>query len=188
MSLKLFRSTGYSSILGPGETRVAVHPGWIVAATSAWIGFICNVQVWRALAAATADGTTLLQANCLGVFIAAGCALVLSMLGWRVTLKPAATVLLLLAALSASAIWAQGLAVDASLLDKRLSTLLLPPWASFLRWQTPAMMVGLALIPMVWVWHTRVRRLSGPQQLDSNLIGALASGVLLAASGYLMLA
>ena len=47
MSLKLFRSTGYSSILAPGESRVATHPGWVILAISLWIGFACNVALWR---------------------------------------------------------------------------------------------------------------------------------------------
>ena len=47
MALKLFRSTGYSSILAPGETRIATHPGWLILAISLWIGFACNVAVWR---------------------------------------------------------------------------------------------------------------------------------------------
>ena len=50
MSLKLFRSTGYSSILAPGESRVATHPGWVILAISLWIGFACNVaagpKIW----------------------------------------------------------------------------------------------------------------------------------------------
>jgi len=186
MSLKLFRSTGYSSILSPGETRLAMHPGWMIAAISAWAGFACNVALWRQLRAWPADGSGLVRALALGAFIAAGCALVLSVLGWRKTLKPAGTLILFLAALAACAIWAQALPVDASLLDKRLSSLILPSWASLLGWQVPTLLVGLALVPTVWVWNTSVRRLPGPQQLGVNVAGALLASAVLAACGYLL--
>lgn len=184
MSLKLFRSTGYESILSPGETRVPVHPGWVIAATSAWAGFACNPALWRELWAGDVAG--LVQALELGTFVAAACAVLLSTLGWRKTLKPAATVLVFLAALTACAIWAQALPVDASLLQKRLFTLILPSWASLLRWQVSALLVVLAVAPTVWLWHTKVRRLPGPEQLSINMTGALLACAVLAGSGFLL--
>lgn len=185
-SLKLFRSTGYSSILLSGsEKRAAVHPGWVVALTSLWIGFACNVPLWRELASAS-DRGGLARALALGAFVAAGCAIVLSVLGWHKTLKPAATLLLLLAALSAAAIWGQALAVDATLLERRAATWLLPPWASLLRWEVTGLVVALALPPTVWAWHTRVRRLPGPQQFNINVIGTLGACAVLAVSGFLL--
>jgi glucan phosphoethanolaminetransferase (alkaline phosphatase superfamily) len=185
MSLKLFRSTGFSSILPPGEARTALHPRWIVLVTSLWAGFVCNVALWRARWALP-DGAGLVRALVLGTFIAAACGTVLSLLGWRKTLKPAATLVLLLAALSASAIWGKALPLDGGVADLRLASLMLPSWASLLRWQVSALLVVLAMAPMVWVWNTRVRRLPGPDQLASNLVGTLASGAVLAASGFLL--
>ena len=184
MSLKLFRSTGYESILSPGETRAAVHPGWIITGTSAWAGFVCNVALWRELWAGDAAG--LAWAFALGAFIAAGCAVVLSVLGWRKTLKPAATLILFVAALAACAVWGQAIPVDAGLLQKRLSSFILPSWASLLRWQVSALLVVLALAPTVWLWNTQVRRLPGPQQLSINMIGTLLASILVAASGFLL--
>jgi glucan phosphoethanolaminetransferase (alkaline phosphatase superfamily) len=184
MSLKLFRSTGYSSIFAPGQSRVAMHPGWIVLATSVWVGVVCNVAIWRELAPSSQEALGWPRALALAVFLSAACALVLSVLGWRRTLKPAATVVLLLAALGACSIWSQALPVDASLLDARLSSLILPPWASLLRWQVSTMLVGLALVPTVWAWNSKVRRLSAQQQLSATVMGILFSVVLLGASGF----
>jgi glucan phosphoethanolaminetransferase (alkaline phosphatase superfamily) len=184
MSLKLFRSTGYESILSAGETRLALHPGWVILAASAWAGFACNPALWRELWAG--DVTGVVRALELGTFIAAVCAIFLSILGWRKTLKPAATLIFFLAALTACAIWAQALPVDASLLQKRLSTLILPSWASLLRWQVSALLVALALAPTIWLWNTKVRRLPGPDQLSVNMTGVLLAGAVLAGSGYLL--
>jgi glucan phosphoethanolaminetransferase (alkaline phosphatase superfamily) len=183
MSLKLFRSTGYSSILAPGETRRATkHPGWVVLAVSLWAGFACNVALWRALE----SGESLLHALVLGAFVASACAAVLSLLGWRKTLKPAATLLLFLAALSACAIWGQSLPLDGRLADMRLSTLMIPPWASLLRWQVSLLLVSLAVVPTMWVWNAQLRRLAGPDQLSVNVTGMLMALAALAASGFLL--
>lgn len=185
-SLKLFRSTGYSSLMFSGsEIRTAIHPAWVVAVTSLWIGFACNVLLWRELSSGS-EGAGLVRALALGAFIAADCAIVLSVLGWQKTLKPAATLLLFLAALSAAAIWGQALAIDSTLFERRVSTWLLPSWASLLRWEVTALLFALALPPTVWVWHTRVRRLSGPQQLNINVIGTLIACAVLAVSGFLL--
>lgn len=187
MALKLFRSTGYSSILAPGETRLATHPGWLILAIGLWIGFACNVAVWRevrALGAGPGLARTLLAA----AFIAAAVATLLSLLGWRRTLKKAATALLLLSALTASCIWVQGLPVDSNLLDRGLRSLLVPTWPSLLRWQVPVLIVVLGLVPMLWVWQLQVRRLPGPQQLASNLTGMLLGLAVMTGTGYLLFA
>ncbi len=184
MSLKLFRSTGYSSILSAGETRLAMHPGWVIAASSAWAGFACNVALWRQLGPGDSPG--LPEALALGVLISGACGAFLSMLGWRKTLKPAASLIVLLAALTACASWGQGLPVDAGLLQKRLFSLVLPPWASLLRWQASALLVVLALVPLIWLWNVQVRRLPGPQQLGVNMTGTLMAALFAAAGGFLL--
>lgn len=184
MALKLFRSTGYSSILSPGETHAAKHPAWVALAVGLWAGFACNVLLWRAVAALPASGG-LPRALLLGAFIASGCGLILSILGWRKTLKPAATVLLFLAGLSACAIWGQGLPME-SIAEVRVAKLLLPAWAILLRWQVSLLLVVLAVLPTIWVWNTPVRRLPGPAQLSANLKGMLVSGALLVGTGVLL--
>lgn len=186
MSLKLFRSTGYSSILAPGETRVAMHPAWVVLAVSLWIGLACNVALWRALARSSESTPGLAWALTAGACAASAVGVILSLMGWRRTLKPVATVLLLLAALGACGVWIQSLPLDAGFLNQRPSGLL-PAWSSFLRWQVPALLVGLGLVPMLWLWSTHPRRLSGPEQLVANVSGMVAGGVVLVGSAWLLL-
>jgi glucan phosphoethanolaminetransferase (alkaline phosphatase superfamily) len=180
MSLKLFRSTGYSSLLSPGETRAAMHPGWIVFGASAWAGLVCDVALWRSLAAGTGTGIALLQ----GIFAAALCGLVLSALGWRTTLKPAVTLLLVVAALSACAHWDQAVMAEAA--ARADVSLRWPAWASFLRWHVTALLVVLAAPPIVWAWNAPSRRLPGPQQLRANLAGMAVAAAVLAASGLVL--
>ena len=183
MSLKLFRSTGYHSILAPGEATVALHPGWAVMAVSLWIGFACNPWFWRSLV----DGGSGLSAAALqGVAIAGGAGSVLSLFGWRRTIKPIATLMLGAAALLAAGVWTQDVALGATLESQR-PMLALPSWASLFGWQVPTLLGLLGLLPMLWVWNIKLRRLSGGAQLRANLTGmalgaTLTGGALLALS------
>ena len=174
MSLKLFRSTGYSSILTAGETRLPMHPGWMIFATSMWVGFVCNVALWRQLRAS--GSSSLGHALAIGTFAAAACAFVLSVLGWRRTLKPTATLILFLAALAVCAAWERP-AAEPSLLT-------MPSLGGLLKWQAWATLGGLALLPAIWVGKTRLRRLPGNEQLSANMACIFAAATVLAASGF----
>ncbi len=166
MSLKLFRSTGFHSILSPGETRIAPHPGWAVAGVAGWIAFVCNAWLWQALA----GRGELLQPLLLGVLVFSAVAAALSLLGWRRTFKPLATLALLVAALLASGIWTQDLALATALEGRRLTSLL-PGWAALFGWQVPTLLALLGLAPVLWLWNKQLRRLSGPAQWKANLAG-----------------
>lgn len=182
MALRLFRTTGYSTLLMPGEERIAMHPAWLVLAVSLWLGLACNVELWRELAGTGNVGLT--SALTSGVLIASAAGLVLSLLGWRRTLKLTATVLLFLGGALACGLWVQGLALD-SLWTLPLRRLF-PAWPNLLRWQVPALFAALALLPGLWVWNVPVRRLTGPRQLNSNLVGMALSGLILVAAGVLL--
>lgn len=181
MALRLFRTTGYSTLLMPGEARLGMHPARMVASASLWLGLVCNVSVWRllgdgpALAARPAPWLTVLGSAAL---ITGASGLVLSLLGWRRTLKPAVTLALLAGALSACALWSRQLPVAA--LWQGPPGTLLPDWTSFMRWQVLALFGALGLLPVVWAWNVAVRRLPGPAQLQSNLTGAAIAAAVFA--------
>lgn len=168
MALKLFRTTGYSTILFPGETRLAMHPAWLVLAASLWLAIACNVGLWRLLGGQPVSPREVLAvAGLLG----GGSAVVLSLLGWRRTVKLAITALLLAGALVACGMWTQDLPLQALWTERPRA--LLPGWATFMGWQVPVLVLVLALIPIVWVWNHPVRRLPGPAQLQVNILGAV---------------
>src|SRR6185369_11540352 len=183
MALKLFRSTGYSSILAAGETRVATHPGWLILLTSLWVGFACNVALWRDLGG-SAVGGSLGRTLMTGAFAGAAGGAVLSLLGWRKTLKPAALLIVFAAALTASAAWQADVPADAASVGMGWSGL--PSWRGLLHWQVGAILAGLALPPAVWICKTRVRRLPGSQQLGVNMTGILAAAAVLAPSAFVL--
>lgn len=182
MGLKLFRTTGYSTLLMPGEEHVAMHPAWLVLAVSLWLGLACNVELWRVVSRTA--GASLVAALTSAALIAAAAGLVLSLLGWRRTVKAAATLLLFAGALVACGLWVQALPIESlwTLAPRRL----LPSWPNLLRWQVPVLWVVLGLLPALWVWQKQLRRLTGPQQLRSNLVGMAIAGTVLGAGGVLL--
>jgi glucan phosphoethanolaminetransferase (alkaline phosphatase superfamily) len=186
MALKLFRSTGYSSILLAGETRLALHPAWMILAVSLWAGFACNVVLWRQLAGSSL-AIGMKPALAMALLVAGASATVISICGWRKTVKPTATLVLLIAAVAAVSIWTDARPVDATLLGAGMARLLLPSWASLTRWQFFALLAALALVPMIWMRHTPLRRLSAQRQLRVNLTGALIGAAVMALGGWLLL-
>ena len=186
MALRLFRTTGYSTLLMPGEARLGLHPARLVAAASLWLALACNVSLWRLLGdrtgleAIAVHGWAVLASVAL---VAGASATVLSLLGWRRTLKPAVTLALLAGALTACALWSRKLPVAA--LWQGPPGTLLPDWTSFMRWQVLALFSALGLLPVVWAWNVAMRRLPGPEQLRSNLAGA-AIGAAVFALGLLL--
>ena len=180
MALRLFRTTGYSTILMPGETRVRPHPARLVLWGSLWLALASNVGVWRLLLQRTTDWRSAL-ASVLLVGGASG--VILSLLGWRRTLKPAMTLAFIAGVLIADGLWSRQLPVEA--LWQGPPRTWLPDWASFLRWQAWALVLVLAVLPIVATWNAQTRRLSGPAQLRSNLWGAVLAALLFAAGLFL---
>ncbi|MBL0423163.1 hypothetical protein JI739_22700 [Ramlibacter sp. AW1] len=166
MTLKLFRTTGYSTILMPGEARLAPHPGWAVFAVSLWIGVACNVALWRALLDPQASAMAAAAAT--AVVTGAVTALALSALCWRRTFKPVASGLLMLAAAVTTGAWLQG-GTPADPMSLAQSYWVFPGWASLIGWRVPLMLAVLGLLPMLVLWNTQLRRLTGPAQLRANL-------------------
>lgn len=183
MSLKLFHHTDYAqSVLSPGETRFALHPGWAVLAASAWVGFVANVWFWRAL---LGSGPGLPQATASGLVVTGMAAFVLSLFGWRRTFKPVATLVLLLAGVAAAGAWTKGITLEAMLASRHLLDLV-PSWASFFGWQVPGLVVLLGLVPVIWLANLQLRRLTGPGQLATNVAGMVLAAVVAAGGLWLL--
>lgn len=176
MALRLFRTTGYSTLLMPGETIVRPHPARLVLGGSLWLALACNVGLWRQLAGAQGDWRAILASVLL---IGGTGGIVFSLLGWRRTLKPVLTLAFIGGALFAAGAWTQQLPVD--VLWQGPPRNWLPAWVSFMRWQVLAFTVVLAVVPTVWIWHTQTRRLSGPAQMRSNMLGAVLGALVLGA-------
>lgn len=183
MSLKLFHHTDYAqSVLSPGETRFALHPGWAVLAASGWVGFVANVWFWRALLGSE-PGLHLAVAA--GLVATGAVAFVLGLFGSRRTFKPMAVLVLLVAAVVAAGAWTKDIPLETVLESRRLMPLV-PGWASFFGWQVPGLVVLLGLVPVIWLANVQLRRLTGAGQLGTNAAG-MAMGALVAGGGLWLL-
>jgi lipid A ethanolaminephosphotransferase len=181
MALKLFHETGFSTLLQPGETRVTPHPARLVVAASLWVGLACNVAVWRLLAGSGEGWRATLGSVAV---LAGGTAVFLGVFGWRRTLRMALSLVLIAGALFAAGAWSEHLPV--SVLWQGPPRTWLPAWTSFLRWQVLALVLLLAVVPIVWLWNFPLRRLPGPSQLRCNIAGAMLAGLILGAGLYLL--
>jgi len=176
MALRLFRTTGYSTLLMPGETRVRPHPARLVLWGTLWLALVGNVGVWRLLLQRSDDWRATLASVLL---IGGASGTLLSLLGWRRTIKPALTLAFIAGMLLAAGLWSHQLPVEA--LWQGPPRTWLPDWAGFLRWQGWVLLLVVAVLPIVATWNAQVRRLSGQAQLKSNLWGAVLAALLFAA-------
>jgi lipid A ethanolaminephosphotransferase len=142
---------GHRAVAHSPQASRAIHPAWVVVLASAWLATACNVPLWREVAALPGQGTLRGWGFALAfaVIVAAGNAALLSVLAWRWTLKPAITVMLLMAAFGAYFMLAYGIAIDASMLVNVMQTDVKEA-GDLLNWRMP-----------LRCWRSRPRRCCG---------------------------
>ncbi|MBV7453769.1 phosphoethanolamine--lipid A transferase [Acidovorax sp. sif1233] len=155
-----------------------LHPAWVVVLISAWLATACNVPLWREVAELPGHGSARGWAFAVAfvVIVAAGNAALLSLLAWRGTLKPAAVVLVVMAAFGAYFMLAYGIAIDASMLVNVLQTDAHEA-GDLLGWRMAGTVLALAVPPLAWLYRTPVQRLGGLRHAAHNgalLLGAIA--------------
>lgn len=148
MRLKLFRSTGYASVFGPGETRIATHPGWVMLGTSLWLALACNAPLGLALM----ERAHPVDAIAFGLLAGGLAAVVLGLLAWGNGLKLIVLLLLVAGAWVATWAWLRGPALP---------------------WQLLVTVPALALLPWAWLRGVPVKRLSGARQLRVHGVALL---------------
>ena len=156
----------------------AVHPAWVAVLISTWLATACNLPLWREVAQLPGHGSLRgwAFAAVFAIMVAAANAALLSLLAWRFTLKPAAAVMVVVAAFGAYFMLAYGIAIDASMLVNVLQTDTHEA-TDLLGWRMAGTVLALALPPLVWLHRTPVRRLGATRQVAHNgalLLGALA--------------
>ena len=174
-------STFSGSVAAPSQR--ALHPAWVVVVISVWLATVCNLPLWRALATLPGQGSLRSWgfAVAFAVIIAAGNAALLSLLAWRLTLKPAATVLLLMAGFGAYFMLAYGVLIDADMLTNVLHTDVREA-GDLLSWRLAATVLALTAPPLVWLYPRPLRRVGAGRQLWHNALLLAAAIALLVAS------
>lgn len=164
----------------------ALHPAWVVLWISVWMAAVCNVPLWREVLHLPGNtgvrGWAFLAAFM--VLVTAGNAALLSLLAWRWTLKPAAGLLVLMAAFGAYFMLAYGIAIDASMLTNVLQTDVKEA-GDLLNWRLPLTVGALAAPPVAWLVRQPVRAVA-PLRHTLHNAGLFVAAVLVAVGAVLL--
>ena len=171
---RLRRARAASSPISPASS--ASHPATLVVLVSLWLASVCNLPLWRAVAAL--PGTEGLRgwgfALAFMVLVAAGNAAVIGLLAWGRALKPVLGVMLLAGAAGVYFMWSYGIVIDTTMLVNVLQTD--PREAGdLLNWRMAAALLLLAAPPLVWLLRRPVRRLGWWRQLWHGVLLILAA-------------
>jgi lipid A ethanolaminephosphotransferase len=154
----------------------------LVVVSSLWLAVLGNLALWKTLIGLP-DLTGWHGVGfgvAFAVIIASVVAALLSLMAWRFTLKPAITVLLLLTAFATHYMLMYGVVVDTPMLINVLQTDAHEA-SDQLSWRLLATVVGLAVLPSVWLWRQPVAVMHLGQQLLRNV--GMCMGALVLAFG-----
>ncbi len=181
------RAAGLSASLAGASSRspsaLSGRPLWLIGAASAWMATLGNAALWRGLQQLSAlDGVRGLGfAAGLALAIAALLTLLLGLLAWRATLKPALVVMLLATAAGAHFMLAYGVVIDPTMMVNVLQTDAREA-GDLLTLRFVATMLALGVLPALAVWRWPVRYARWPRQLAHNAALSLVALVVLVAS------
>ncbi|HZT56729.1 MAG TPA: phosphoethanolamine--lipid A transferase [Burkholderiaceae bacterium] len=158
------------------------NPLTLALLAGVWIAALPNWPLWQALLALpethTARGGLFVAG--FGVMVAALTALLLTLLAWRATIKPAIALLLLAAAFGAHFMGSYGVVIDTTMMTNVLQT---DPREvrDLLSLRMLGTVLLLAGLPLLALWRVPVRGLGFWRQAGRNLLGLVAFALVLAA-------
>ncbi|MFT3955557.1 MAG: phosphoethanolamine--lipid A transferase [Piscinibacter sp.] len=158
------------------------NPLTLALLTSLWIASLANWPLWRTLRSLPEGAGThgLLFTTGFAIMLAALTFLLLSFAAWRRTIKPVSALFLVPAAVGAHFMGSYGVVIDSTMMTNVLQTN--PTEArDLLNLRLLASVGILALLPIVWMWPLRLRRLGWRAQLGRNLLGLAAALAVIAA-------
>jgi lipid A ethanolaminephosphotransferase len=166
------------------DQRGAERSGWnpltLALGAALWIAVLCNGPLWSALHAlpemATPRGALFIGGFAL--MIAALTGALLALLAWRWTIKPAAALFLVCAALGAHFMSTYGIVIDPSMMTNVLQT---DPREvrDLLSLRLLVHVVLLAALPIALLWRLPLQRRRFTAQLGRNLAGFVIAWLVL---------
>jgi lipid A ethanolaminephosphotransferase len=181
MAVKLFRETGRAGLLDASEARRAaysgVNPLWVALGLSVWLATVGNAALWQAWWSLPdmAGWRAYLPALALALMIFCGTLAALSTLAWRRLVKWAATLVLLLCALTTYAMLFLGDAWRTPLAANLLSAMAQDA-RSFLNLRLLLTVLVVAMLPLLVIFRLRMRRVRvGPQVVRIAMVWAGAA-------------
>jgi lipid A ethanolaminephosphotransferase len=179
MFLKIFRENNILSRVSvmalhrnfDENTAYSIHPSRLILMVSVWLATVGNLPLW--LEMSRLPGMNDLGGLWFGIsfalLVVALTCISLSLLCWRLTLKSVISVFMLVAAFGGYFMVSYGVVIDSAMMVNVLQTDLresrdLVSWKMFLT------VVLFALIPMMWLWRTQVKRLTVVQHIGHNAL------------------
>ncbi len=158
------------------------NPLTLAVLAGVWIAALPNWPLWRALLALpeTASARGALFVAGFGVMLAAMIALLLTLLAWRATIKPAIGVLLLAAAFGAHFMGSYGVVIDTTMLNNVAQTNVREA-RDLLSLRLLGSVLVLAGLPLLLLWRVPVRGTRFWRQAARNALGVVALALLLGA-------
>jgi lipid A ethanolaminephosphotransferase len=155
----------------PGRSPLA-----LALATAVWIALLPNAPLWRALGRlpemASPRGALFMLA--FGVAIAAAMTALLALFAWPRTIKPAAAVCLVAAAVGAHFMWSYGIVLDPTMMTNVLQTDTREV-RDLLNLRLVLALLALAGVPIVALWRVPLRRRTWGAQAWRNLLAVIAA-------------
>ncbi len=151
-------------------SRRPISPLWIILACALWMTLAGNLPLWRKLSALGLTQTTAggWLALALAALIFAGLVLLLGLLAWRWTLKPAATLLLFITACASYFMHAYGVVMDPGMITNAVQTDVHETTA-LLSWQLLAWVGIVAVLPSWLLWRQPLAHGRPGRQLGRQL-------------------
>jgi lipid A ethanolaminephosphotransferase len=189
MGLKLFRSTGYNSILDTqtaaawqktGSGPMGRNPVALLAAVSLWLATVGNWALWRELGRLgqlqSVGGYAFALAFACIIF-GALCTLG-AILAWRLSIKPALVFVCLAAAFGMHFMLSYGVVIDTTMIVNVLQT---DPRETrdLLNWKMLFTVLAVAGLPSLWLWRQKVQRVPWPRQALRNLVFGIAAFIVM---------
>ena len=142
----------------------------LVVLSSVWLAILGNLALWKTLMALP-DLTGwhgVFFGIAFALMIACVVSALLSLFAWRLTLKPAITLLLLLAAFATHYMLMYGIVVDTPMLINVLQTDAREA-GDQLSWRLWVTVLCLAVVPSIWLWRQSIAPSSFRQQVFRNI-------------------
>ena len=143
--------------------------------TALWIGLLSNWPLWQLMHGLPelANGRGLVFIGVFAGVVVALTGALLSLFAWRPVLKPAMTVLLLLAAAIAYFMGSYGTVIDPTMVVNVLQTDTREA-RDLLSLRMGASLLILGVLPAVWLWRRTLERVYFPRRLVINLLAFVA--------------
>lgn len=148
----------------------------LILLASVWLAVFGNVALWRSLIQLPdLNGWHgLLFGGAFALIIASATTALLSLLAWRWTLKPAISLLLLLAAFATYYMLMYGIVVDTPMVTNVFQTDAREA-RDQLSWRLGVTVLMLAVLPMIWLWRQPMTHASLSKQVMRNVLLCVAA-------------